>query len=405
MKRTVLMPDYYPNFHCLAENCKFTCCQRWHINLTRKDYQRLRKLRMSKHMDALLKTAVKRTRPCITDEDYAHVELNENKFCPLLTKEGLCGLQQECGYTILPDICKQFPRQEHSSPNGIEHVCSTGCEATVHLLIDNPKPIRFITQEDEILSLYLRDYTNTIKEYPLYQHYNDIQRICIGILQNRNYSFQNRMILLGLALKDLVNLEKSYDLETMKNWIQGKSLFLRNDNSMQQTLDRIQLEPLKSLSISILHFLYIMPYHAGYQFLFDKTLDNLNITVTDNGDQFDFDLKTFGAKKQLLCEHFNNFENMIENMMVNIFFSLQYPLVNNNIWNNYKLFCYYYNFIQFICVGYMDKDYNIDDLVYAFTICSRMMVHSNQPVRDIILDLFKQTNVDSLADMITLIYN
>lgn len=408
MKRTVLMPDYYPEFHCLADKCKFTCCQKWYINLTRKNYQQLRKLNISKEMENALKIAVRRTRPCKSDKDYAHIQLDKKKFCPLITTEGLCSLQQQCGYTAIPDTCKIFPRQERPSPNGMENVCSTGCEATVHLLIDNPSPIRFITKEYNNNLPYYYDYSRALKKYPILNYYGDVQKICIGILQNRSYSLQNRVILLGLALKDLESLNRNSNWKEVDHWINTKSLFLLNDNSMQKALEQIQVDPRKALASSILHCKIIMSASKGYHDVFSKAFHNLNISVVpsdEEGTQFNFDLELFEEKKKLLHQKLPNFENMLENIMVNIFFYLDFPLSNNTIWNDYKLFCFYYNFIYFICIGYMDGDYKMEDLVYAFTVCSRMVLHDNKNFRETPLDLFKQTNVDSLADMITLIYN
>lgn len=408
MKKKVLMPDYYPEFHCLADKCKYTCCQEWYINLTRKDYQQLRKLRVSKDIEYSLKTTVKRNHPCESDDDYAHIQLDEKKFCPLITKDGLCGLQQKCGYNILPNICKSFPRQEQSSPSGIEHVCSSGCEAVVQLLIDNQNSIQFIIKEDDILLPYYRDFTNALDKFPIFKFYDDVQKICIGILQNRNYSLQSRMILLGLALRDLEKLKSETNLEEVNHWIQTKSLFLANNNSMQEALNQIHVDPWKALASSILHCKIIMKSFKSYIDIFSKAFCNLNISVApsdEEGTQFNFDLELFRMKKKLLYQNFPNFENMLENIMVNAFFFLKLPLINGDIWNNYKLFCFLYSFIYFICIGYMDGDYKKDDLVYLFTTCSRMTLHSNQYIQDSILGLFKQTNVDTLADMITLIYN
>lgn len=404
-KMNVLMPDYYTKYHCLADKCKFTCCQQWNISLTRNDYNQLRNLRTTKEMANTLKTGIKRNRPCVSDKNYAHIQLDENKYCPLFTEERLCGLQQKCGYDFLPDTCKEFPTHEFSTPTGVQHSCYSGCEVVVNLLIQNPDPIRFITQEDELFSIYVGNYTNVLKEHPIFNYYDDIQKICIGILQNRNYTFQNRMVLLGLALKDLDALEKEFDVDLMQQWIQTKSLYLRDDTSMLNALNQIHVEPWKALSSSIYHCRLLLNGYQHYSEVFTKSFENLHILLENQDEQFTFDTEVFNNKKKMLLEHFPTFENMLENIMVNMFFTLHYPTIHFAIWNNYKLFCFYYNLIYFICIGYMDGDYKMNDLIYVFTICSRMTLHSSEATQDSILNLFKSTNVDSLADMITLIYN
>lgn len=42
--RSALIPIFYQNFQCLAQDCKDSCCAGWSITFNKKDYLALRRL-------------------------------------------------------------------------------------------------------------------------------------------------------------------------------------------------------------------------------------------------------------------------------------------------------------------------------------------------------------------------
>lgn len=38
-----LRPAYFDNFHCLAADCRLSCCKGWHISFDKKDYLSLKR--------------------------------------------------------------------------------------------------------------------------------------------------------------------------------------------------------------------------------------------------------------------------------------------------------------------------------------------------------------------------
>ena len=52
--RTALIPNYYQNFHCLASECRDSCCIDWRITFNKKDYLRLRRLEAPPELKARL---------------------------------------------------------------------------------------------------------------------------------------------------------------------------------------------------------------------------------------------------------------------------------------------------------------------------------------------------------------
>lgn len=403
MKREILMPDYYPEFQCLASKCKYTCCQEWYISLTKQDYTKVRNARKSKELQATIEKHFKRNR---TDNptSYAQILYNEAGFCPLYTEDGLCGLQVECGYPILPKVCKTFPRTERQTPSGlVEHSCSTGCEKVVMLLMERLDGLKFIKQTADVLPGFIPlTFSKAIALKPILNYHLDVTMICIQILQNRSYSLENRMFLLGLALKDLDEIEKDFSPDKMQNWLTTKRLFTRYSAQIQDTLDRITVDPRKSLVSAVQHGQLFQILFNNQKELIDQIFENLHIEITED-DMINSNTEYFQSQKEVLLKRFPDFEKILENVLVNLFFEYQFPLRQDSIWNQYKLFCFYYSFFLFMSVGYLCKNQTMDDFIYLFTICSRKIIHGMTVIQKLVLYEFDTNKVNSLADMITMI--
>lgn len=403
MKKEMIMPDYYPEFQCLASKCKYTCCQEWHISLTKQDYTKVRNLRKSKQMQATIEKYFKRDRS-ENPNSYAQILYNESGFCPLYTEDGLCGLQMECGYPILPDVCKTFPRVEIQTPSGlVEHSCSTGCEKVVMLLIERLDGLKFIKKTDDVLPEFIPlSFHKAIEKQPILNYHIDVTMLCIQILQNRSYSLENRMFLLGLALKDLDEISQDFIPDKIKNWFATKRLFTQYHTQIQDTLDRITVDPRKSLVSAVQHGALFRMLFSKKQELIDQVFENLHIELNEN-NIINFNTEFFQLQKQTMLKHFPDFEKILENVLVNLFFEYQFPFRNESIWNQYKIFCFYYSFFLFMSVGYLCKNPSMDDLIYLFTVCSRNIIHGMNIIQKMVVLELDANRVNSLADLITMI--
>lgn len=403
MKKEILMPDYYPEFHCLASNCKYDCCHEWRIDLTKQDYTRIKNVRKSQELQTIVNKYFKRNR----NKDavsYAEILYKDDGVCSMYTEDGLCRLQMECGYTVLPVVCKVFPRSEIQTPSGlVEHSCSTGCEKVVMLLMERLDGIRFVQQVDDVLPSYIpKNFSKAIQLKPILNDFQGIRKLCIQILQNRSYSLENRMILLGLALQDLDGISKAYSPEKMKNWFDTKRLFLQHSDQLQDSLDRITVDPGNSLVSAVQHCKIFQGLFKKKRDLIEQVFQNLNIKIEED-DIVEFNQACFQSQKEAMLQNFPDFELVFENIIVNLFFEYQFPFGRESIWEQYKLFCFYYSFFYFMAVGYLSQNNTKDDFIYLFTVCSRNILHGIATVKKFVLTEFESNNVNSLADMITLI--
>ena len=144
MEISVLQPDYYGSFRCLAGDCLDNCCrENWNIPLTKNEYMKLTGCRKSKDLEKRMKEGVKRVRRGEDDSQYAHILIGEGSPCRMLGEDGLCLLHKECGHEALGLICQSFPRSNLRMMGKRMRSCSAGCEGVVELFMKKKEGIRF----------------------------------------------------------------------------------------------------------------------------------------------------------------------------------------------------------------------------------------------------------------------
>ena len=135
--RTVLMPAYYKNFHCLMGGCQDNCCDDgWKIEFSKKDYLKIKREVRSDEAKKMLAQSLVRLRAREHDTYYAEFRMNEAGRCAFHNEDGLCLLQLECGAETLPHVCQTFPRVELYTAAELEFALSPTCEGVLALLWD-----------------------------------------------------------------------------------------------------------------------------------------------------------------------------------------------------------------------------------------------------------------------------
>lgn len=195
MKKTFLEPDYYPAFACKCGDCVLTCCREWKISLSMSDYFRLLGLDCSPDLRRRIDVGMIMEERA-TEEKYARMNFRWDGKCPMLDGEGFCGLQRECGETVLPTVCRVFPRSPKTR-FADEISCSCGCEKTIEMLAAKSEPLGFPEREEEILIPTLpREKEETCALF------GRIRKKCLAIVQNRALPLAARLLLLGRGLKE-----------------------------------------------------------------------------------------------------------------------------------------------------------------------------------------------------------
>ena len=125
-------PDYYKDFHCIADKCRHTCCAGWEIDVDDDALERF----LSDPSIA----------PHISGNS---ITLDSSERCPFLREDGLCTMILEHGEDFLCDICTEHPRfyneYEDCTEGGIGLVCEEACRLIIEKQEDfcllPPKPL------------------------------------------------------------------------------------------------------------------------------------------------------------------------------------------------------------------------------------------------------------------------
>ena len=135
----IYAPDYYTQFHCIAEKCTHTCCAGWEIDIDSKSLERYRTLKGP---------LAEELRLSIEESDPPHFRLTERERCPMLNEQGLCRLILHYGESALCQICTDHPRFRNFWSDRIEIGLGLVCEEAARLILEAKHPMRLILLEN-----------------------------------------------------------------------------------------------------------------------------------------------------------------------------------------------------------------------------------------------------------------
>ena len=235
------VPDYYPQFHCIASGCRHTCCAGWEIDIDPESLSRYQRL------EGGFGDYVRRS---ISLEGTPHFVLGEHERCPLLDREGLCELIQREGEGALCQICRDHPRFRNYFSDRIEMGLGLVCEEAARVILRWPSPLRLILLEgdgtgeptdDERYLFALRDEwlrslpeegpRTRLMETLIYRHLSDalydgrleeriafIQRAFAAITDGWRDGSADSLAERARQFSDAVE----YDDEALERWINGE---------------------------------------------------------------------------------------------------------------------------------------------------------------------------------------
>lgn len=423
-----MRPAFYDKFHCLMGACQMNCCREvWRITFDKKDYFRLRNLKGSDELNSRLKKSLRRIRKGeYAGKHYAEFNMDSG-CCPMHRKDGLCLLQVEKGESVQPKVCHIFPREEKYTPFGYyEHSLSPACDGVLELLWNLPNGVDFICEP-----LTLEKQREPVFQTDLPFASCNLQKIrsfCIDILQDRQYPLPQRIFMMGIALKRLVDGETD-----IPHWQADIRKFSKL--TVQEFLDNFNgtdHETMQSMSIlNNLQVLYAImkgsdEFHKLRKDIFsalnqpmvsflETVASDSQITIyktTASGEKvplqhsLSVDLPLYLDIRAKYRERFGDKEYFMENLMVTLFFYLGLPAISTfeELWKSYVNFCGVYSFYQFMAVMSCRKGAAGDraELFRIMVHTTRRVIHNSNRAECFQKELF-QHNSATLAHMAVLL--
>lgn len=142
MKQVNIYPDYYSEFHCIADKCPDNCCEEWEIVVDDKSAD------MYENITGDIGEKLRSAMTIDTDGDRVFC-LKEN-CCPFLEKTGLCEIHRILGENRLCKTCREYPRAVQDSGNFAEHDLSLSCPEAARIILSKAYRPKYIKSECEI---------------------------------------------------------------------------------------------------------------------------------------------------------------------------------------------------------------------------------------------------------------
>lgn len=395
---SVTLPTIYDEFQCKGGACRNTCCQSWTINITRGEYTKIR----NRCKSEITKSAFKRLpRKQASDDNYAIMQLTEQGLCPYLTEEHLCGMQLEHGFPMLPWICKQFPRYSAMFSDGsFRYALDTGCEHVNELLWENTENgLHFITDTREVTSHFSKLKSNTLAEWE-----SDIQNLCIWLMQNRSYSLSDRLILLGLAIRELEKIQKENTPERIPAWFMKWQTHTKG-NEFAESLKDLSGDSYWFVSnlLKTCYTLYLVNpknFSETYHVLQSKLSCQAILNSDTQVSEISWDQEQYLRLKERFYKNFPDVENFLENYIVLNLVRMGFPFELESCLDTYTLLVTYYSLTLFLLI--INDPQTREAFIDQVTFLSRETLNLSN-FQKFFLEQLKKTESDSLAHLAILI--
>lgn len=408
---SALIPVFYQNFRCLAQDCRDSCCAGWNITFDKKDYLRLRRLDTPPALRERLEQGVRREKKR-SDHDgrlYGKFDLDANHSrCPFLDPDGLCAIQRACGHDALPEVCKTYPRKIGYSPVAKEYTLSPSCEGVLQQLWDLPEGVEFV--EDPLPKAEQKN-ASISRDENLFLYFAPLRGLFIDILQNRSMPLTERMLCLGVIIQRLQRedwtnfdpdgwaeqaaiLADSDVIKEMASNIPGN-----RDMYLTQNLDVLSVIAAaeKSWPVEIYNALEVK------RKIVVAPKEN-NETGTNAGIAVDFSPKAYEDALAKFQAAFSEYEYFFENLMVASALYLKFPDLSSKetLWKSYVSLCNLYSFFRFVSVLGCKEDVTKERLFHMIVMASRATLHNRDRFNGFQEKLFRNDS-STLAHMAILL--
>lgn len=362
--KKILVPQYLQSFSCIGSNCEDTCCAGWRVDVDKVTYKKYKNVK-----DSILKTSIekniKRNRKNSTEDNYAVIKMENEGGCTFLNEDKLCSIQLQLGENFLSNTCAIYPRSINLVNEVIEKAATTSCPEIARLALLNPNGIEF-DELNEPISVRNHiekkiDTNSIIKTKKGEQFFWEIRVFTIQLLQNREYSVSERLLILGLFLQKVHQCIETNNTSSIIDLI-TKYTRLIEDRTMREAIlevpknIKLQIEFCKSLvDVRLTSTVQSKRY---IECLADM-IQGLNLTeeVSPEDIAKNYDQAYKSYYKPFMDEH----EYILENYLVNYVFKNLFPFGRKTIFDDYVILVIHYSMIKLHLIGMAGKQHGLNE--------------------------------------------
>ncbi|GAA0121408.1 flagellin lysine-N-methylase [Clostridium faecium] len=408
-KGIMLIPKYVKKFKCIGDKCEDSCCIGWNVDIDKDTYNKYRNIK-NKKMKEKLDKIVKRNRTKNSKFSYAKIHLEKNR-CPFLNENYLCDIYINLGKEYLSNVCTTYPRSYNKINGIVEKSLTLSCPEVIRLALLNSELMEFEEIEfNEVLGdININVDTNKpLFDKPLEKYFWDLRIFTISLLQNRSYSLEERLIILGLfyqKVNELIKEKKdNYIIPTIDIYLDsisnGSYNQLLNNIPSQNFIQMNMLKKIidKRIIKGVVNEKYIECFKEcllGLGYIEGEEIDNIPNNY----------IKAYEKHyKPYICNH----SYILENYLVNYVFKNVFPLGNRkNVFDEYMMLIIHYAMIKMQLIGisgYYKENFSTKHVIKLIQSFAKVVEHDNNFIKEI-YDLLEENNINTMAYMTILIKN
>lgn len=400
MKRQILSMDYYNDFRCIGNKCEDHCCKDWRITIDKKTYMKYKKLQNSEFKNKLMDN-VGRNRQSKSDYDYAKINLINNS-CPMLSDEGLCEVYLNIGEENMCYTCKAYPRCYNEVDDRIESCLTLSCIEVAQNILLKKEPIEFNLDIKEIKDINVIKKVDTSKPKSLREKYfNEIRMFSIDLIQNRRFTIEERLSILGLFINSINDIKEDNVMETIEKYITNIE-----NGIYDNLLKDISSDNIVNAQLEFLTNIYKIILNKNIK---DKRYLENFINIVNS-------LKLASENSELIKERFlnsldNHYKSFIkehnyiyENYLVNYIFKTLFPMGKMSVLDTYINVVVHFAIIKMNLIGiceYYKDEMDTYKAVYLIQSFVKVVEHDNFIV-DKLHKYLSENELNTIAHMVIL---
>ena len=408
--RPLLVPQYMQQFACTGSQCDDTCCTGWRIFVDQNTYRKYQRV-PDMELRQVLNAHIKRNRSNPTKANYGRIKMNSDNDCPLMNKESLCGIQLQLGEEYLCDVCATYPRVANMVNNVLEKSTPLSCPEAARLVLLNPDGIEFdeISEPVETRNLLNRQIDThklALSNKPE-RYFWELRIFTIQVLQNRNYTLAERLIILGMFYQKVQTQIDEGQVGEIPNTIASYTNLLAGEDLRAEldgipSLVTIQMKLMKELTdervikgVSNQRYL-----NCFAQFLLGVQYTR-EATVGENAARYQ------EAEEKYYRPFMADHEYILENYLVNYVFKNLFPFSGEkNLSDNYVMMVVHYAMVKMHLIGMAAFHQGLTEelIIQLIQSFSRVVEHNVQYLQHA-FKLLKDNDFTTMAYMAILIKN
>ncbi|MEK4477401.1 flagellin lysine-N-methylase [Paenibacillus sp. FSL R7-0048] len=347
-----LTPQYVKEFTCIGSACEDTCCAGWQVTVDEQTYKKYKKVKNYK-IKSQLDEYVIRNRSNPTKNNVAKMKMN-NSRCSFLNEENLCDIQLTLGEENLCNTCAVYPRIVHNVNGVVERSLTVSCPEAARLVLLSKDGISFDQFKE---SPSTRDVTratiHTNKEVASdwKDYFNEYRYVTISILQNKNYTLEERLLVLGLLYNELQECVDNDRINEIPD-IFGQYITSVENNALQGAFEnipnRLDIQLRLSRELVVLRLQYEIT-SSRYLECSGEMMSGLHIEKDASDEEI---LENYASSYEKYYAPFMlQHEYMLENYLVNYVFKNIMPLDSDSLFESYTRMILHYSLIKIHLIG------------------------------------------------------